>query len=101
MQRGGKLNEMSKEAMRYLCQRRSQQHLRPPRPRTRQNLRMQAAGVPLVCFLAMLSDLMREWRIPFPGVDKIVLVVNEYMSAYGYLMRGACECYLAERNGAS
>ncbi|KAK7187319.1 hypothetical protein DPSP01_002453 [Paraphaeosphaeria sporulosa] len=58
------------------------------------NLRMQAAGVHLVSFFAILADLMRDWRNPLPGVEKIVPIINDYMPAYGYLMRGHASAIL-------
>lgn len=58
------------------------------------NLRMQAAGVHLVSFFAIFSDLMRDWRNPFPGVEKVIPIINDYMPAYGYLMRGHASAIL-------
>jgi hypothetical protein len=48
---------------------------------------MQAAGVHLVSFFAIFGDLMRDWRNPVPGVEAVIPLINEYMPAYGMLMR--------------
>ncbi|KAF2445523.1 hypothetical protein P171DRAFT_430930 [Karstenula rhodostoma CBS 690.94] len=55
---------------------------------------MQAAGVHLVSFFAILGDLMRDWRNPLPGVAKVVPVIDKYMPAYGFLMRGHASAIL-------
>ncbi|KAL1595098.1 hypothetical protein SLS60_009785 [Paraconiothyrium brasiliense] len=61
------------------------------------NLRMQAAGVHLVSWFAVAGDLMRDWRNPSPGVAEVVPFVDEYLPAYGMLMRGHAAAVL--KNG--
>jgi hypothetical protein len=55
---------------------------------------MQAAGVHLVSFFAILGDLMRDWRNPVPGVEAVVPLIDKYMPAYAMLMRGHASAIL-------
>ncbi|CAI6341822.1 unnamed protein product [Periconia digitata] len=51
------------------------------------NLRMQAAGVHLVSTFAIMSDLQRDWRNTNPSASDIVPYIDQYLPAYGMMMR--------------
>lgn len=50
------------------------------------NDRMRAAGVQVVSYFAIVSELMRDWRNT-PGAKEIFPVLDEYLPAYGMVAR--------------
>ncbi|KAI1781378.1 Isochorismatase hydrolase [Hypoxylon cercidicola] len=50
------------------------------------NARMRDAGVQVVSYFAILSELMRDWRNT-PGAKEILPVLDEYLPAYGMVAR--------------
>lgn len=50
------------------------------------NLRMQAAGVQLVSWFAIVADLLRDWRNP-PGAAGLFPEIEKYFPVYGFVKK--------------
>ncbi|XDG01418.1 hypothetical protein ABKA04_001033 [Annulohypoxylon sp. FPYF3050] len=50
------------------------------------NARMRAAGVHILSYFAVLSELMRDWR-NVPGAQQLLPVLDQYYPAYGMVAR--------------
>ncbi|KAI1101555.1 Isochorismatase hydrolase [Jackrogersella minutella] len=50
------------------------------------NDRMRAAGVQIVSYFAIMSELMRDWRNT-PGAEQLFPVLDQYYPAYGMVAR--------------